>query len=111
MPGTGFRFAVAAMMASGLWLDAASADWAGDATADGRILAQRWCASCHVVDPAQSGASDVAPPFVHIANDPTKTSEGLKAWLADPHPPMPQLNLDQYEIDSLVAYIESLRGN
>jgi hypothetical protein len=31
------------------------------------------------------------------------------AWLANPHPPMPNFNLSRTEIDWIVAYLASLR--
>jgi mono/diheme cytochrome c family protein len=77
--------------------------------AEGRRLARQWCTSCHIVAPGTSG-SDAARPFESVAKDPNFTEDGLRAWLADPHPPMPNLNLSRAEIDAIVAYIESLRG-
>lgn len=83
---------------------------AGAQTADdGRALAQRRCASCHLVDRDAGSGSDAAPPFRLMANDPAYTSSRLKGWLADPHPPMPNVNLTRREIDALVAHIRSLR--
>lgn len=76
----------------------------------GGELAMRWCSSCHLVDTEQEGTSDIAPPFVQVANDPDTTDDGLQKWLANPHPPMPNFNLGQYEIDHLIAYILSLKS-
>ncbi len=83
---------------------------AGDAEA-GRQLALGWCAECHVVkaEPARA-VVDSAPPFTALANDPTKTNSYLRAWLFDPHLPMPKLELSRGQIDDLVAYMESLRA-
>jgi len=83
--------------------------WAADADAGLRLVRQ-WCVECHVVEPAQESASDAAPPFESIALDPTKTPEGLRTWLADPHPPMPNLQLSTGEIDDILAYIQTLAG-
>jgi len=83
--------------------------WAADADA-GRRLARQWCVECHVVEPTQESASDAAPPFESIALDPSKTPEGLRTWLADPHPPMPNLQLSTGEIEDILAYIQSLAG-
>ena len=82
---------------------------AGD-SAEGRRLALQWCTSCHVVDESQENASDAAPPFFEIANDPSRSSAGLRAWLADPHPPMPPVNLTHRETEDVIAYLESLRA-
>ena len=81
---------------------------AGD-PAEGRRLSLQWCTSCHVVDENQDNASDAAPPFFEIANDPARTSGGLRAWLANPHPPMPPVNLSHRETEDIIAYLESLR--
>ena len=81
--------------------------WAGDLEV-GRALAEQWCRSCHLIDPGQQQAADTAPPFAEIANDPVTTRAGLQAWLFDPHPPMPNLDLTRREIDDLTAYVLSL---
>jgi cytochrome c len=81
--------------------------YAADAEA-GHQLAKKWCVSCHIVTPGTTG-SDAARPFPAIANDPNFTKHGIRAWLADPHPPMPNLNLSRAEVDAIVAYLESLR--
>ena len=76
--------------------------------AQGRLLANQWCTSCHVVEP-NGPAVEVGPPFASVANDPAVTPERLRGWLADPHPPMPNLSLTRLEIDAIASYIESLR--
>jgi mono/diheme cytochrome c family protein len=76
---------------------------------DGKRTAETWCSSCHLVDGVGT-AIDGAPPFRAVANDPAKTSSFLRTWLTDPHYPMPNLELSRRQIDDLVAYIESLRG-
>jgi mono/diheme cytochrome c family protein len=74
----------------------------------GRLLANQWCASCHVVEPGGPGV-EVGPTFDSVANDPAVSPDRLRGWLAAPHPPMPDLNLSRLEIESIVSYIESLR--
>lgn len=82
----------------------------GDALA-GREVAQRWCATCHVVAPGQTTAtSDSIPTFMSIAARPNVTQDGLRAFLADPHGRMPPLVLSRADIDNLSAYILSLRA-
>ena len=95
------------VLAGGL-LIASGPAYSGDAEA-GHALARTWCAHCHVVEVDQKQASDVAPPFAQIANDPSKSALGIAAWLADPHPPMPNMSLTQDEIDDLVDYIGTLK--
>ncbi len=75
---------------------------------DGYRLAKQWCTSCHIIGPGEPG-SDAARPFVSIAQDPGFTADGIRAWLADPHPPMPNFNLSRTEVEQIVAYLRSLR--
>ena len=81
---------------------------AGDANR-GAELAQQWCASCHLVSEDQATASTEAPPFPTIARRSSDEISALAGFLADPHPPMPDLSLTREEIRNLLAYIESLR--
>lgn len=74
----------------------------------GKALAEQWCRSCHVIAAEDTMASDGAPSFLEVAQDPATSEEGLRAWLFNPHPPMPNFNLSQREIDDLAAYILSL---
>lgn len=85
---------------------AASAQAAGDREA-GWHLARQWCTGCHVVDAAGHG-TDVAPAFPVIARERGRDQRWLRAWLATPHPPMPNPNLSGAEIEDVVAYLESL---
>jgi len=79
--------------------------------ASGKNLAERWCSSCHLVSAEQATATTEAPPFATIAERPPEELEKLDLFIADPHPPMPQLNLSRNEISDLVAYIASLKGS
>jgi mono/diheme cytochrome c family protein len=79
----------------------------GDAE-QGRALADAWCASCHQVAPGGT-ATDAAPAFPTIANDPGMTQQRLRGWLVAPHPPMPDFHLTRAEIDAIIAYLETLR--
>lgn len=76
----------------------------------GRIIAERWCASCHVVSPRPVGpVGDGATPFQGIADRTATTALSLRAFLASPHGQMPDLNLTRAETDDLISYILSLR--
>ncbi|WP_206452827.1 c-type cytochrome [Aurantimonas marina] len=87
---------------------AAEAQSKGDA-ATGRVIAERWCAACHIVSPEQtSGNADVLT-FMTIAGQAGDDLGSLKAFLADPHPVMPDMSLTGQEIRDIVAYIGSLR--
>ncbi|MBT3532383.1 MAG: cytochrome c [Rhodospirillaceae bacterium] len=101
------RFLIAIILISAIAL-LAMPSYGRDATA-GHKLAAMWCSQCHVIDAGQKMASDAAPPFIDIANDPAKSSSYIAAWLADPHPPMPKMNLTKGEIDNIAAYFEKLK--
>lgn len=103
--GAELKIGAAAMALATFWNGAAAQDRASQ----GREIARTWCAACHVVDDAAAAGSDAAPPFAVIAKDPAISPDRLRTWLADPHPPMPNLALDREEIEALVAYIDSLR--
>ena len=76
---------------------------------NGKALATRWCASCHIVSAEQDTATTEAPPFETIAKRPESELEKLDLFLAAPHYPMPPISLSRTEIRDLVAYITSLR--
>ena len=101
-----------ASMISGLVLAGAICCAGGTATAGdpmaGADIAKRWCTSCHATGNS-AAARDIGPPFVTIANDSNRTDDRLRAWLADPHPPMPNPGLSRREIEILIAYLASLR--
>jgi mono/diheme cytochrome c family protein len=90
-----------------LAVQAGSASAAGD-PGSGLVLAKTWCSSCHIVAPNAAGG-DTAPPFASIANRPNRSPGATRAWLTDTHPPMPNLNLSNQQMDDVGAYLESLR--
>ena len=71
----------------------------------GRELALHWCVDCHVVATGEPGG-DAGPSFPSLQA--RRSEPGLRAWLFQPHPPMPDLLLTADEIDALLAYIRSL---
>jgi mono/diheme cytochrome c family protein len=100
---------VAALLASAVVCRSVSAQpMAGDA-AEGERLAKVWCVSCHLVGPGQTAATTEAPPFQSIAAGSTDDLGWLRAFLMNPHPPMPQFSLSREEIRDLAAYIASLK--
>jgi mono/diheme cytochrome c family protein len=103
----GFRLGrVVLVFAAAMVLRPGFAGAAGDAES-GHRLARLWCASCHVVDGASTG-KDVAPPLAEIAKRGAPGQLHARAFLAAPHPPMPNLNLARAQIDDIVAYLDSL---
>ncbi|NNG03250.1 MAG: cytochrome c [Inquilinus sp.] len=75
----------------------------------GRAIAARWCVECHLIGPDGPGSA-IGRPFTTIANDTGLTDDRLRGWLAEPHPPMPNLDLTRQEIENVIAYLESLKA-
>ena len=74
----------------------------------GEQLAQRWCASCHLVTADQRQGTTEAPPFASIATRPDFDTNRLVFFLLDPHPKMPNMSLTRTEAGDIAAYIASL---
>jgi mono/diheme cytochrome c family protein len=100
---------VATLLVCAVVSRSASAQPIGDA-AEGERLAKVWCVSCHLVGPGQTAATTEAPPFQSIAEGSTDDFGWLRAFLMNPHPPMPQFSLSREEIRNLAAYIASLKA-
>lgn len=84
----------------------AAAPARADRVADGRALAERWCATCHAVDDRQG--ADAAPPFAVLARQ--RDDAALAGWMAaPPHGVMPDPGLSRDQLDALLAYMRSLR--
>lgn len=76
----------------------------------GRLLAERWCMGCHVIEREPPGTPDaVVPSFPAIAATPSTTAQSLDRYLSSGHTRMPDFKLDRHERDWLIAYILSLR--
>jgi mono/diheme cytochrome c family protein len=76
--------------------------------AQGRAVAEAWCANCHVVGGNAQRGNDAAPSFASIARrapDPA----ALRTWLGQRHKDMmPNYDLSRDEVDGVIAYILSL---
>ncbi len=94
----------------------------GTAAADGKqLFLTKGCTSCHIIDGVSTTATVVAPNLTHIASRDVIagaslnfTEDDLKAWLANPPAVkpgsyMPNLHLTSDQIDSLIAYLETLK--
>ena len=75
----------------------------------GQDIVERTCAVCHVA--GGDKGSDAAPPLETIAKRQPADLGWIRAWLADPHPPMPNPNLTRQEIDDVVLYLQYLAKN
>jgi mono/diheme cytochrome c family protein len=76
---------------------------------NGLRIAQRWCASCHLVTAGQRTTTDQAPPFSTIARIPNFDASKIALFLFDPHLKMPDMSLTRDEAADLAAYIASLK--
>src|SRR3954452_24861608 len=76
----------------------------------GKIIAQRWCAECHVVAPDQKSAKTDVPSFATIATKRPPGAVPLDTFLMNPHPKMPDMQLTRTEVADLVAYIRTQKG-
>ena len=77
----------------------------GADTDNGKHLAQRWCASGHVVASNQRQANADAPPYEHIAGTFGVDAKKLVFFLLEPHPKMPSMALTRREADDIAAHI------
>jgi mono/diheme cytochrome c family protein len=75
----------------------------------GKDLAQRFCASCHLVDSQQQHANADVPSFNEIANKEGQTAGAIMAHIVLPKHPMPTIPLTQSELADLTVYILSMR--
>ena len=87
---------------------AASPSFAADPD-QGETLARRWCTGCHLVAADQPAATTEAPPFASIAKRPGFDPVKIAAFLLDPHPKMPNMELSRDETANIAAYIATLR--
>jgi mono/diheme cytochrome c family protein len=101
----------ALLPAAALWTAVAGAAAAADAPDPerGRALAERWCAECHVVASGGIGG-DAGPPLATLRPATGATDAALRAWLFDPHEPMPDIELAPGEIADIIAHIRALQA-
>lgn len=97
-----------ALIATGM-ISTAIAQTSGD-PARGRTIAEIWCSNCHLVAPDenQTVLADV-PTFPAIAQRLPSDVDVLTAFIANPHPPMPDLGLTRQDIRDVLAYIATLK--
>jgi cytochrome c oxidase subunit 2 len=93
----------------------------GPATDGAQVFLQKGCASCHAIQGVPTAQGKVGPNLTHFASRGTfagslfenNTTE-LRLWLKDPPKAkpgsiMPNLGLNDQEIDALIAYLQSLK--
>ena len=76
----------------------------------GRALAERNCSGCHAIDAQGRSANGQAPAFRDLRRRHTLLAlrEPITRAIAAPHDQMPQFPLADEQIDTIVAYINSL---
>lgn len=78
--------------------------------AEGRRMAERWCANCHRIAPGGPGpANDAVPAFAAIAERPGRSLDTISAYLRVPHANMPDHGLTLQQSRDLAAYVLSQR--
>lgn len=79
--------------------------------ANGRVLVENNCSRCHATGGAGASPNAKAPEFrsLHLRHPLTALREPLKRGIAAPHDEMPKFQLSNADIDSIVAYINSLQ--
>ena len=76
----------------------------------GRLLAERWCANCHIVGKdVATGRADGLPTFPALADNRNTTPISLHHAMTADHSRMPDFSLTIRQQDDLIAYIFSLR--
>lgn len=76
----------------------------------GLRYAEQNCASCHALAAGETWSPvPEATPFDTVANAPGMTRLALNAWLHTSHPSMPNLLVEEAQVDNLAAYLETLK--
>ncbi len=94
-------------------LGAASSTFAASADpTTGAKLAKSECAACHAIgsDAEAKSPEPKAPRFADVAKMPSTTELSIKVFLRSTHRTMPNIILNDEEVDSIAAYIIGLRG-
>ena len=76
---------------------------------EGKALATRWCASCHIVSTEQTRGTAGVPPFSEVAARGDFDAARVALFLLAPHPKMPDMNLTRSEAADLSAYIATFK--
>ena len=105
----GHRILLGSVVVAGSAIAMQGSAMAADAK-QGKAIAERWCSSCHLVEPGQkTAATDKAPPFASVAKMPDFGAGKLSLLLLKPHPNMPKLSLSRSEIADLAEFIQTLK--
>lgn len=77
---------------------------------EGRALVTTYCVGCHAVGPTGDSPNPKAPPFRSLSDRHPGVSlrEPLSRGIAAPHDVMPKFELTPGQVDTIIAYINSL---
>ena len=76
----------------------------------GKQLVLNSCTACHApMDTTR--ATDGAPPLSFLARDNKSDPRWVRAWLMDPHPPMPGIMLSRQQVADVMAYLSTLTAD
>lgn len=112
------RLATAAIIAAIGLLPAAQAQAQGASSARlspgaerGRQVAERLCAACHAIGPADKGPSAMAPPFraLRMRYNPISLERHIASLAATGYFGMPPQSVSEAEARDVADYIETLR--
>jgi mono/diheme cytochrome c family protein len=116
-PGTrfagGMKRTVILMLAAACGaIGAAARAESADVTSRGRLLAQRYCATCHAIDRQGRSPNAAAPPFrdLHARYRVDDLAEALAEGILVGHPAMPEMRFPPDDVRAILAYIKSIQG-
>jgi mono/diheme cytochrome c family protein len=104
------RAAALAALAATVFASAARAESAA-MTSRGRLLVQRYCATCHAIDRQGRSPNAAAPPFrdLHDRYRIDDLAEALAEGILVGHPAMPEMRFPPDDVKAILAYIRSVQ--
>jgi len=83
---------------------------AAESVAQGRRLAQNYCARCHSIDKAGPSPLKIAPAFrtLHERYPVDMLQEALAEGIVTGHPTMPQFSFDPDQVGDFIAFLKTL---
>lgn len=76
----------------------------GDVTR-GQEVVNRWCVSCHALG---APLDDRIPSLPALARNIARSEGAVRAFLMNPHEPMPPLEISNQQIEDILAYLRTV---